>query len=211
MTALCICAAVAALLLVLLLLPLGVDLRFTADGPSVLLCCGPVKKRLLPAPPRVEKKRKQQHRPKETPSPSHALGGSPAAFWPFVRLGLSFLSALRRRLLVRQLTLLVQFDGQDPARAAVLYGQAQALISALWPHLTQAFRMRRPEIAVRCGFTGGAALTVYLQARLRLHLVDVLMLLFRYGPRALHLWRETQTNESEQKPRKAVHHEPSTG
>lgn len=196
MTALIVLGAVAAFF-ALLLLPVGADVAFDEGGPQVALRLGPVRLQVLPAKPKKpgEKKKKErgaskQKKARKQPSVAagHRAGGKIENFWPFVRLGLSFLGALRRRLLVKRLELTITFDGEDPAKTAIRYGQAQAVAHALLPQLGQVFRIRRQAVALECGFTGGSlSVTCFLQVRLLV--LDVLALALRYGLRAYRIYR----------------------
>ena len=124
MTALIVLGAVAAFFALLLLLPVGADVAFDEGGPQVALRLGPVRLQVLPAKPKkaggkkAERSASKQKKARKKPAvaAAHRAGGRLEDFRPFVRLGLSFLGALRRRLLVKRLELTITFDGEDPAK-----------------------------------------------------------------------------------------------
>ena len=203
MTALIVLGAVAAFFALLLLLPVGAEVAFDEGGPQVALRLGPVRLRVLPAKPKkaggkkAERSASKQKKARKKPvvAAAHRAGGRLEDFWPFVRLGLSFLGALRRRLLVKRLELTITFDGEDPAKTAIRYGQAQAVAHALLPQLGQVFRIRRQAVALEYGFTGGSLrITCILQVRLLV--LDVLALALRYGLRAYRIYRSQTAPES---------------
>ena len=195
MTALIVLGAVAAFFALLLLLPVGADVAFDEGGPQVALRLGPVRLQVLPAKPKKAGGKKKAQRKKPAVAAAHRAGGRLEDFRPFVRLGLSFLGALRRRLLVKRLELTITFDGEDPAKTAIRYGQAQAVAHALLPQLGQVFRIRRQAVALECAFTGGLLrVTCFLQVRLLV--LDVLALALRYGLRAYRIYRSQTAPES---------------
>ena len=192
MTALIVLGAVAAFFALLLLLPVGADVAFDEGGPQVALLLGPVRLQVLPAKPKkaggkkAERGASKQKKARKKPAvaAAHRAGGRIEDFWPFVRLGLSFLGALRRRLLVKRLELTITFDGEDPAVA-----------HALLPQLGQVFRIRRQSVALEYGFTGGSLrITCILQVRLLV--LDALALALRYGLRAYRIYRSQTAPES---------------
>ena len=61
-------------------------------------------------------------------------------------LALSTLGDLRRKLRVEELTLHVTFAGDDPADAALHYGQAWAAVGALMPALDRLFVIKKRDI-----------------------------------------------------------------
>ena len=64
----------------------------------------------------------------------------------FVDLACDTLGDLRRKLRVEVLVLHVTLDGSDPAKAAILYGRAWALIGMLNPKLEQLFVIKKRDI-----------------------------------------------------------------
>ena len=64
----------------------------------------------------------------------------------FVDLACDTLGDLRRKLRVEVLVLHVTLDGSDPAKAAILYGRAWALIGMLSPKLEQLFVIKKRDI-----------------------------------------------------------------
>lgn len=213
MKALCIIALV---LLALALLPVGAAARYDAGGPWVALCLGPVKLPLYPLKRRRSKPKKAEKKPKKpskkqkkqqeaAPKPSGGLlsGGSVQDFLPLVRLGLDFAGSFFRRLRVDELTLHVRFGGaDDPAKAAVNYGRAWALIGSVLPPLRQALNIRRENVSASCDFTQDR-MEVYAQLQARIALGAAVAITLRCGGLALRQIlllrkkRNTNSNHSE--------------
>ena len=75
-----------------------------------------------------------------------ALPGGLNGILRLVTLALSTLGDLRRKLRVEELTLHVTFAGDDPADAALHYGQAWAAVGALMPALDRLFVIKKRDI-----------------------------------------------------------------
>ena len=146
-------------------IPVGVDAAY-GEG-SVLLSAkiGFFRLRILPAKPKKPKKPKKakkskQQKPAASPAPSAApdalaepaakkklaLPGGLDGILRLANLALSTLGDLRRKLRVEELTLHVTFAGDDPADAALHYGQAWAAVGALMPALDRLFVIKKRDI-----------------------------------------------------------------
>ena len=91
-----------AILLLILLLPLGVRLRYDDQGAQVFLLIGFVPINLFPKQTKEEKKKKKETVKKEqatTQTESTNSGGSLTDFLPLVQTALDFLSDFRRKIL----------------------------------------------------------------------------------------------------------------
>ena len=137
MAALWILGILLALILLLLLLRVGVHIRF-GDALCVTAMAGPVRLQLVPKPEKKkpEKPKKQGSMPKLTLSDILALAD----------LACDTLGNLRRKLRVEVLVLHVTLDGSDPAKAAMLYGRVWAALGALTPKLEQLFVIKKRDI-----------------------------------------------------------------
>lgn len=141
-------------------IPVGVDAAY-GEG-SVLLSAkiGFFRLQILPAKPKKPKKTKQE-KPAVSPAPSAAPDAPTAETAPkkklalpgglngilrLANLALSTLGDLRRKLRVEELTLHVTFAGDDPADAALHYGQAWAAVGALMPALDRLFVIKKRDI-----------------------------------------------------------------
>ena len=188
-----IIAAVFVLLIVFF--PVAVLLRYDTNGTFAAVWIGPYKMQLMPKPkadkPKKEKPKKaKKERPKKDKKPKEpkekqpGQGGSVLDFWPFVELAWSFLGHFRRKLLLKELTLQVAVAGDDAAKTAIHYGQAQAILNTVYPRFRQMFRIRKENVGIRCDFTQ-TQMTVTAALHIRLLVGDVLHLALVYGLRAL--------------------------
>lgn len=171
-----IVAAAAVLLCLVLLLPVGVRLRY--DGAlAVRAALGPAALRVYPPkPPNYKKLARKQARarkrraaaPPAKPPAKAKAKLSPGQWKALASLGLEAAGSLPRRLLVRQLTVHVACGGSDAAAAALAYGRAWAAIGALTPVLENTFRIGRRDLAARLDYQlEGFSWLVELDVRIR--------------------------------------------
>lgn len=144
-------------------IPVGVDAAYGEGGVLLSAKIGFFRLQILPAKPQKPKKPKKpkQQKPAASPAPSAApdtpvaeaapqkklaLPGGLRGILRLVNLALSTLGDLRRKLRVEELTLHVTFAGDDPADAALHYGQAWAAVGALMPALDRLFVIKKRDI-----------------------------------------------------------------
>lgn len=144
-------------------IPVGIDAAYGEGGVLLSAKIGFFRLQILPAKPQKPKKPKKpkQQKPAASPAPSAApdtpaaeaapqkklaLPGGLNGILRLVNLALSTLGDLRRKLRVEELTLHVTFAGDDPANAALHYGQAWAAVGALMPALDRLFVIKKRDI-----------------------------------------------------------------
>lgn len=147
---------VAAILVVIALLPVGVALRYDEDGFFLFLRVAFLRLQILPSSKeKDEKAEKKPKKKKEKPpqAEDHKKKGGPLQFiracLPLVKPALE---GVRRRLTIRRLRLRVVWAASDPADAAMGYAYANAALGVLWPVLFQNFRIRDHELDVGVDF-----------------------------------------------------------
>lgn len=190
-------------LVFLALLPLGVSVRYNAEGPRVLVITGPVRLTVYPmkkkkkdkkqqTPPEPEKKPEEEDLPKppqppkpeKKAEPKEEKGGSLTDFIPFVKLGLNFLGDFRRKLRVNVLDLKLILASSDPCDLAVNYGKTNAAVSNFLPHLDRWFVIKKRNVEVACDFTASET-KVIARLDISITLGRLLGLAAVYGVRAL--------------------------
>ena len=143
-------------------IPVGVDAAYGEGGVLLSAKIGFFKLQILSAKPKKPEKPKKpkQQKPAASSAPSAApdapaepaakkklaLPGGLNGILRLVNLALSTLGDLRRKLRVEELTLHVTFAGDDPADAALHYGQAWAAVGALMPALDRLFVIKKRDI-----------------------------------------------------------------
>lgn len=175
-----------AVLVLLAILPLGVRLRYNADGFFLALRVGVVSIPLCPR--RKGKKPAKKEKPpakknpspqsgKAEPSPPKEKGGPLTDFLPLVKLALDFLQRFLRKIRIDHLELKLILAGDDPCDLAVNYGRGWEAVANLLPRLERVFTIRRRNVEVECDFMGdttrviaGADITITLGRLLALAL-----------------------------------------
>lgn len=193
-----------ACLVVLALLPLGIRGSYDQTGFTVRVIAGPVKITLFPRKKRKKKLKttdssektteettkssSEKKRPEtEKDEPGMQSGGSLERFVPWIRLGLDFLGALRRKIRLDNLYLHVVLAGDDPCDLAVNYGRAWAAVGDLLPKLERIFVIRKRDIQVGCDFAA-EKITVAARGDMTMTLGRTLCLGTIYGIRALKIF-----------------------
>ena len=187
----------------------GVAADYTGEGLTVRARLGAVRVKVFPLPKREkkEKKPKKKKPPKEKKhkeGKAKAKGGALILVQEFVPLALEAAGCFWRRLVVDELELLLIVGSTDPADAAMLYGQANAALGAMWEPLTRAFHVKKGRAGVRVDFEAQGT-TVRTKASLSLKIGQILWLGIHFGIKALmRLIRYKKQMELKQQERKAV-------
>ena len=161
---------VLAILLLILLTPLGVDLSYFDGVFALMVKLGLLRLTLLPrrtseGKPKKPKKKKEK-KPKPEKEAEETGAGKPSRF-PKITLndaiellGLVFqlLGRFRRYLSIDRLTLHLVTGAADPYNAVMLYGALNAALGALSPGFHRAFRVKHEDVRLGCDPTPGASL-----------------------------------------------------
>ena len=189
----------AVVVLVLLLagqVRVGGRAEFNADGFFLWVRLGKLKIQILPAKPREEKKPKKPKKPKEKKEPKKPKKEKPPAPLPekiggaleyakaLLPVALEAAGGMWRGLRVDTLEIELTAGSPDPADAAMLYGQANAALGALWFPLTKAFHVKDGSARVKLDFDA-PGMTVYGTAALSVKIGTVVWIGLRAGRKAL--------------------------
>lgn len=193
------------ILFLLAVLPLGVRIRYQAEGLLVKVILGPVKVTLYPLPKKDKKEKKntdtqskqeptqeEQNLPKPPQPPKQEKqvggkkeqGGSLLDFLPLVKLALDLLGDFRRKLRIDDLYLRLIMASGDPCDLAVNYGRAWAAVGNLMPQLERLFVIKKRDVEVECDFAASETLVI-ARADLTITLGRLLALIVVYGIRAV--------------------------
>ena len=162
MAALWILGILLALILLLLLLRVGVHVRF-GDALCVTAMAGPVRLQLVPKPEKKKPEKPKKEKPvKEKPekpaeekrkkldlTPGDIRSALPA-LWESLKRGLR---KTRKRLRIDPMRLSVCFGGDDPAQTAETYGWANAAMWTVMPELEKLINMPDPHVHLETDFT----------------------------------------------------------
>lgn len=189
------------LILLVLILPMGVRLNYSADGLVLKLVLGLVRLTLIPRK-KGKKKEKKPKKPKKTKEkkpkasasaspkqPEQKKGGKLSGLSQYLPLLFELIGHFRRRLLMRHLTVLVNLAGDDPCDLALLYGKANGAVGAAIPLLERAFRIRRRDIQIFCDFLADET-EVYVDLEVVACPLRLLTVSLRYGWKLLKtMWK----------------------
>ena len=134
----------------------GVDVGFDGEV-RLAIKIGFIRVRILPSKPKKPKKQKKKQPAAKKPAQKPAaapkkplFSGDPKDLRALLQLGVQTLGDLRRKLRVEVLTLFVYFGGgDDPAKNAIAYGRAWAVIGSITPLLDQLFVIQKRRIEPR--------------------------------------------------------------
>lgn len=167
----------AVIILVLLLMGqvrVGGRAEFNADGFFLWARLGRFRIKILPMKPKEgekpqkPKKSKKSEKPQTEKPPTplpEKIGGALEYARALLPVGLEAAKGMWRGLRVDVLELELTAGGADPADAAMLYGQANAALGALWYPLTKAFQVKEGAARVKLDFDA-PGMTVYGTAAL---------------------------------------------
>ena len=199
-----------AILIFILILPLGVRVNYDEDGTVVSVMAGPLRFQVFPVKkkdkPKKKKEEPKQEQPKEEavpepeePQPKSTVidddddedeepeppaekkGGNLTDFLPLVELALKFVGEFFGKTLhIDVLYLKLTMAGGDPADLAINYGRAWAALGNLWPHIDKMFTIKKRDIQLQCDFEGSQTL-VNARVEITITLARLFGLIFNYG------------------------------
>ena len=163
MLALWILGILAAAVIVLCLVPVGVRVRLTGRDAEVDLRLAWLSIRLYPQPPENAEKKTEKKRGKPAEKKPKAVKQRPAlrftradvwdavrTLWPPLKRALE---RTRRGIRISPLDLVVTLGGaEDPAEAAMRYGKVQAAVWTGMPVLETLVEVRDPYVGIRIDF-----------------------------------------------------------
>jgi len=199
-----------AILIFILILPLGVRVNYDEDGTVVSVMAGPLRFQVFPVKkkdkPKKKKEEPKQEQPKEEavpepeePQPKSTVidddddedeepeppaekkGGNLTDFLPLVELALKFVGEFFGKTLhIDVLYLKLTMAGGDPADLAINYGRAWAALGNLWPHIDKMFTIKKRDIQLQCDFEGSQTL-VNARVEITITLARLFGLIINYG------------------------------
>lgn len=182
---------VVGVLALLLFLPARLLLRYDSGGLWIQLRFGLVRWRLVPQKSKKKAKKtgpKPAPQPRKEPEKKSTDLSTLRAYLPLLR---ELTQAVRRRLVLRRVELLIRLAADDPCDLAAQYGQAQAVLGGITPLLERAFRIRKRNIGAVCDFTAEQT-AVYCYLDIAVTLARMLSVIVRYVWKLLKQYQKTQ-------------------
>ena len=213
MAALWILGILLALILLLLLLRVGVHVRF-GDALCVTAMAGPVRLQLVPKPEKKKPEKPKKEKPvKEKPAeekrkkldltPGDIRSALPA-LWASLKRGLR---KTRKRLRIDPMRLSVCFGGDDPAQTAETYGWANAVMWTVMPELEKLSNMPDPRVHLETDFTA-AETRISGEVGLSFRIGDLLAIGFAFAGPALQWYKGFRKEKSVQEKKAAREKKP---
>ena len=173
-------------------LRIGVDGQYGEDGLQVWIRLGTVRLKVYPTKPKSEgkPKPKPKPKPKKNEQPKQEKGKKLTLddilelARQFVPLALEAAGCFWSKLVVDKLDIRIIVGSNDPADAALLYGQLHGALGAVWQPLTQAFHVKDGRGRVEVDFNS-SSITLYFHGALSLKLGQILWLAVHFGGKAL--------------------------
>ena len=191
-------------------LRIGVDGQYGEQGLQVRIRLGPVRLKVYPTSPKPEGKPKPKPKPEKREKPKQKKGKRLARkdllelARQFVPLALEAAGCFWSKLVMDKLDIRVAVGSDDPADAALLYGQLHAALGAVWKPLNQAFHVKDGRGRVEIDFNS-SSITLYFHGALSLKLGQLLWLGLHFGGKALgRFLKFRKEQEAKKQARKAV-------
>lgn len=196
-----ILAALAAVLVLLSLLRVGVRVLYAPSGLTLRVKVGPAPVTLLP-----RKARKKKKRPKEAKAspPARSRGDMLTMLRQSLPLVAEGAGRLKRKVRLDRIYLDVTAAAPDPASAAVAFGGINAAIGMIWPLVEQNFNVKDRRIRTRVDFEAGQP-TASLDAAATLTVGQAVALALWLAPRLPQvLGREKKNRQTDTIQKEAV-------
>ena len=139
-------AIIISVLVLLALLRYGIIVEYSDAGFELWVKIGFIKLRML------DENKKKKPKKKKKKESKVKRPGDLGAFIDMLRAVKNALGRLKRRLLIKRLTLHVTSASNDPAKTAILFGAANAVFGVIVPALEKNFRIRRRDLRAAADF-----------------------------------------------------------
>ena len=163
--------------LLVLLLRVGVVAEYGGDGFEVRARVGVFLLRVYPGKEQTEAEKQRKAAKKDIKKAKKKLKekkpGGLKGFIDMLPAVKKALSRLRRKLLIRRLTVHYTAAGADPAGVAMAFGASNAVFSLIIPFLDSSFRIKRRDIRTTADFESGQQ-SIYVCAAFSLAVWEVL-------------------------------------
>jgi len=165
-----------AFLVFLALLRFGVIVKYDVDGLSVFARLGMLSFKILPQDKKTVKPVKPKKKPKKEKKP-----GGLKAFLDMLPGIKRALGRLKRRLLIKNLTIHFTAAGDDPAKTAMSFGAANAVFGAIVPILENSFRIKNRDFRAAADFDSTQP-GIYVSAAVSLAVWEAVYIVFALLP-----------------------------
>lgn len=145
---------IAAILVLISLIRIGVQVVYVPSGLTLRLKLGPVRLKLLPRTGKKQPK-KEKKRARRASAPEKSRGDMLSQVRRVLPLVTEGAGRLKRKVRLDRIYLDVTAAASDPASAALEFGGVNAVVGMIWPLVEQNFNVRDRRIRTRVDFTTG--------------------------------------------------------
>ncbi|MCL2365691.1 MAG: DUF2953 domain-containing protein [Oscillospiraceae bacterium] len=165
-----------AILLIIALLRFGVHVEYSSEGVVVKIFAGIFSFRVYPqkedTPEQAQKNarkkaKKEAASQKKKDKPPFKMPGGLKGFLDLIPPLRNMLRRVKRRILIKELTVYCTFAGTDASQTAITYGMANAVMGTLAPVLDHHFRIRHRDFQTGVDFTSSER-KIYVSAAISL-------------------------------------------
>jgi len=181
-------------LLLIALLRFGFIAEYSEAGFDYWISIGFIKIRLSGK----EKTKKVKKEKKKKESSVVIKPGSMSIFLDMLKAVKNALSRLKRRLLIKQLTLYYMSAGDDPATTALLFGTANAVYNTIIPALERNFRIRKRDLRASADFTATEQ-KIYAKIAISIAVWEVFYIIFALFPIITAIFKSKPVRKQEKK------------
>jgi len=139
-------AIIISVILIIALLRFGVIIEYSDAGFKLRAKAGFIKFELLSDDKEKKSKKKKKEKPKKERNLKEMMPGSLSQFMSMLKTVQNTLGRLKRRLLIKQLTLHYTSAGEDPSATALKFGAANAVFGVIVPQLKNNFRIKHLDL-----------------------------------------------------------------
>ncbi len=172
----------------------GIRTVYDVGGLTLEARLGWIRQRLFPRPNKEKKakteKRRQKPAPKRMAVPEEEkvplrekIGGTLEYAKALLPIALEAAAQFKRKLRVDTLHLVLTVGADDPADAAMRYGQANMILGSIWYPLTEAFHVKDGNAEVKLDFNA-SAIAIAAEADLSFTISQALWLAIYFGGKA---------------------------
>jgi len=170
-------AIIFSVLILIALLRFGVIVEYDEAGVKLWVKAVFLKLRILDE----DKKDKPKKKKKKEKKPKEKRPGGFQRFLDLLKAALKALGRLKRRLLIKQLTLHLTLANDDPSKTAIQYGTVSAVLGTIVPVIERQFRIKRRDLMASVDFTASAPV-IYAKITISIAVWEVFYIAFAFLP-----------------------------
>jgi len=184
-------------LVLIALLRFGVIVEYSEAGLALWAKAGFLRIKLLDPDKEKKPKKKKKKKPKKKKSDSKALKpGSLKDFIGILKAVSNALKRLKRRLLIKQLTIHFTSANENPANTAIMFGAANAVFNTIIPLMMRNFRIKKRDLRATTDFCENEQ-KIYAKVIISIAVWEVFYMIFALLPILVILFKSRPNKKEE--------------